>query len=290
MFHMSPINPKAGCGIWCALLLCASGENRVPNSGDRLEAEMAVRLREMSMREIQPDPHRDVTPELKAIKKSQIENLTAEDLAKMTLDNPLLKYCYALVFGSSLALGAFNQLDPQQELVLADIRRRGETVSPMLLKLIEENRETWIEWSILGKIEYLKTVRIDPFLEYSRRLLRERTRSDVVGVAAVVLARHGTKEDIELFEWLLTQQPFAVTDVTNNLKILRDRLDALPSAPRPERREIPLSNSGNDASRKGSEKYLQEESSSISQLKPWIVGGFLLVGLIGLYRFLRQKQ
>jgi hypothetical protein len=287
MFLMSPINPKAACGIWCTLLLCASAENRVPDSGERLAAEMAARLREMKMREIQPDPHRDVSPELKAIKTSQIENLTAEDLAKMNLDNPLLKYSYALVFGSSI--GAFDQLDPQQELELADIRRRGEAVSPMLLKLIEENRETWIERSVLGKIEYLNTVRIEPFLEYSRRLLRERTRSDVVGVASRLLAQHGTKEDIELFEWLLTQQPFADVDVTKNLKMLRHRLDAPPSAPRPERREIPLSNSGTDASRKGTEKYLQEESSSISQIKPWIVGGILIVGLLGLYRFLRQK-
>ena len=287
---MSPINPKAACGVWCALLLCASGEDTVPNSGDLLQADMAARLREMDKSGNRPDAHRRMSPEMDEISNHPdlVENLRAEDLAKMTLDDPLLKWAYANVFLRSM--GPFEQLAPPQELALADMRRRGEAVSPMLLKLIEENRETRIESSVLGKIEHLGTVRLEPFLEYARKLLRERTRSDVVAVASGLLARRGTKEDIELFEWVLTQRPFAVTDLTKNLKALRARLDPPPSAPRPERRDLSSPTAGSDARlTRGMDHHPQDGGDRLSRTKPWLIGGLILVVLLGLYRLLRKR-
>jgi hypothetical protein len=180
---MSPINPKAACGVWCALMLCASGQDAAPtsgnrlqtdmeerlrkmsesaNSGDRLQADMAKRLLEMEKSGNRPDAHRPISPEMLAISSTpdRVENLRAEDLAKMTLDDPLLKWAYAEVFLRSM--GQFEQLAPPQELALADMRRRGEAVSPMFLELIEENRETRIESSVLGDIENLGTTARPP--------------------------------------------------------------------------------------------------------------------------------
>ena len=217
-----------------------------------------------------------------------VENLRAEDLAKMTLNDPLLKWAYAEVFLRSM--GPFEQLAPPQKLALADIRRRGEAVSPMFLKLIEENRETRIESSVLGKIEHLGTVRLEPFLEYARKLLRERTRSDVVAVASGLLARRGTKEDIELFEWVLTQRPFAVTDLNKELRNLRARLDP-PPGPRPERREIPSSDLRSEArSAKGTEDHPQDRGSATSVAKPWLIGGIIFVILLVAYRLQRRSK
>ena len=71
----------------------------------------------------------------------------------MTLDDPLLKWAYASVFLESM--GPLEQLRPTLKLALADMRRRGEAVSPMLLRLISENQENRIEFSILGKIALL---------------------------------------------------------------------------------------------------------------------------------------
>jgi hypothetical protein len=289
---MSPISLKTACGVWCALVLCASGENTVPNSGDRLQADMAARLREMSKRGDRPDPHRRMSPELLAISSHPdlLDNLGAEDLAKMSLDDPLLKWAYANVFMRLVV--PFEHMESPLELVLADMRRRGEAVSPMLLKLIEENRETHIESSVLGNIELLDTVRIEPFLEYARKLLRERTRSDVVAEASGLLARRGTKKDVELFERVLTQRPFAVTDLTGNLKILRDRLASPPAEPRPERREIPSPNVGsvgNPAIDAGNHHH-QDEGDTLSRTKPWFIGGLILVVLLGLYRLLRKGR
>ena len=283
------INSKAACGVWCALALYSSGQDAAPNSGDRLQAETAARLLELSKRGVQPDPHRRMSPEMDAVSNDPdlLDNLGAEDLAKMSLDDPLLKWAYACVFTRSM--GPFEQMASEQKLALADMRRRGEAVSPMLLKLIEENRETRIEASILGKIEHLDTVRLEPFLQYARNLLRERTRSDVVASASGLLARRGTKEDIELFEWVLTQQPFAVTDLTGNLKILKTRLDTPPPAPRPERREFPSSNARSVArSAEGAVDHSQAENSATSHTKPWLIAGMILLVLLGMFHLLRK--
>lgn len=269
-------------------MLDASGHDTILNSGDRLEAETAARLREMDKSGNRPDPHRPMSPEMQAVKPSQIENLNAEDLAKMALDNPLLKRSYANVFLD--CMGPFEQLEPQQELVLADMRRRGEAVSPMFLKLIEENRETRIESAVLGNIKNLGTVRLEPFLEYARKLLRERLRSDVVAEASGLLAGCGTKRDIELFEWVLTQRPFAVTDLTKNLKILRVRLDS-PPVSRSERREIPSKDVGSVARpTKSVENHQRDGTDGTSRIKPWLIGGLILVVLLSVCRLLFRGQ
>lgn len=238
-----------------------------------------------------------MSPEMFAISRNPdlVENLRAEDLAKMTLDDPLLKWAYAEVF--LRCMGPFEQLEPPQELALADMRRRGEAVSPMLLKLISENQENRIEFSILGKIGYLDTVRIEPFLEYARRLLRERTQTmtgEAAGAAAYILARHGTKEDEALFEEVIKVRPYVKYTFTKELKVLMARLNPKPEIDpghRPERRGTPSSNAKSDAhSATGTEDHPQEAGSATSRTKPWFIGGLILVVLLGLYRLLRKGR
>jgi hypothetical protein len=238
-----------------------------------------------------PDPGRPMSPEMKAVSDHPelLEKLKEEDFAKMSLDDPLLKYVCADIFTRS-SLGRVGKMDAQQVMVLADLRRRGESASPMLLKVIEENQETPIESCILGLIDELGTVRLDPFLEYARKLVRERPNSDVVAAAAILLAKQGTKEDITLLEGLLEQRPFAVTYATKSLKALRERLNPPQTETRPERREKPSSHAGSDAhSAKGTVKHPQDGGTVTSQSKLWLTGGMVLVVLLGIYRLLRKR-
>lgn len=294
---MLPIDFKIVCGVWCALVLYTAGQDAVPNSGDRLEAETAARLREFEKRNHDfRRPRRDMSPEMRAISKNPdlLDNLKAEDLAKMSLDDPLLKYAYYRVFAGSI--GDFNQMPrmaPQLKLVLADMRRRGEAVSPMLLKLIEENQESVIESAILSKIEYLDTVRIEPFVGYARRLLRERTKTMTIysaPVASALLARHGTKEDEALLEWVITEWPFMASEFTDDLKILRARLNPPQLESRPERREKPSSGTGND-SRPATSPDEAPENGNVtpSRAKPWVIGGLILAVLLGASRLLFKR-
>jgi hypothetical protein len=296
MFPMFLINPKASCGIWCALVLCASGQDAAPNSGDLLESANTARLLEFEKNHNTGGPRRPMSAEMFAIsrKPDLVRNLRAEDLVKMSLDDPLLKWAYACVFLRSM--GPLEQLEPPQELALADMRRRGEAVSPMLLKLMSEHEENIIEDAILVKIAHLDTVRIEPFLEYARRLLRERTQTMTAysaGSASSILGHHGTREDEALLEWVIKERPFVASVLTKALQNLRARLDPQPKVdpePRPERREIPIGNSDSDARSAESVKdHPQEKASATSQAKPWLLGGMFLLLLLGVYRLLRKN-
>lgn len=273
----------------CALIVCASGQNAEPNSGDRLEAENTARLREFEKNNDRGSPRRPISPELNAVSSSVLENLGAEDLARMTLDDPVLKAAYV-----SVLMGSFEQMEPPQELALADMRRRGEAVSPMLLKLISENQENRIEFAILGKVEALDTVSIEPFLEYARKLLRERTKTmsgEAGGVACYTLSRHGTKDDVALLEWVIEERPYVASEFTDGLKILRDRLHPPQPETRPERRKIPSSNNNGDARSVESVKERQQaKGSATSRAKPWFVGGIILLVLLGMFQLLLRKK
>jgi hypothetical protein len=293
---MSLIDSKAAFGIWCALMLGASGQDGALNSGDRLREETAARLREFSKNNNMGGPRRPISPELNAVNSTVLENLGAGDLEKMSLDDPVLKSAYVEVFLRSW--GAFKQLEPPQELALADMRRRGEAVSTMLLKLISENQENRIEDAILIRIEHLDTVRIEPFLEYARRLLRERTQTmtgEAAGAAAYILARHGTKEDEALFEEVIKVRPYVKYTFTKELNVMRARLNPKPEVdpgPRPERREIPSTNVGSIASpaKDAENHHHKDEGDTLSRTKPWFIGGLILVVLLGLYRLLRNGR
>jgi len=76
---MFPINPKAACCVWCALLLCASGEDTVPNSGDLLQADMAARLREFAKNNNMGGPRRPISPELNAVNSTVLEHYLVTD-------------------------------------------------------------------------------------------------------------------------------------------------------------------------------------------------------------------
>lgn len=239
-------NFQTACGIWCALVLCASGQNAAPTREERIDAAEA-RLRELAQNNDIGGPRRPMSPEMRAVDRNLLDHLGADDLAKMSLDDPLLKWACADVF--LRCMGRFEQLNPQQKLVLADMRRRGEAVSPMLLKLISENQENIIEFSILGKIGYLDTVRIEPFLEYARKLLRERTKTMTdgsAGAASYTLSRYGSREDEALLEWVIKERSYVASGLTKDLKTMRARLD-----PQPEsgagRQDVPSSDPGTDA-------------------------------------------
>lgn len=162
----------------------------------------------------------------------------------------------------------------------------------MLLKLIEENQESVIESAILAKIEYLDTVSIEPFLDYARRLLRERTKTMTVYSAldaSGLLARHGTKDDEALLEWVIPEWPFLTSEFTKDLRDLRARLNPPQPESRPERREKPPTNAGSDVpSAEGTAEHPQDGGSAISQTKPWLIGGMILIVLLGVYGLLRR--
>lgn len=254
-------------------------QQRLAQDSDRLENPDAW-IRDESRN--RADPHRPMSPEMQGVNPSDVDQLTAEDLAAMSLDHPLLKMAYASVFMDSPY--KLSHTDPSRQTALADMRRRGESVSPVLLKLIEENKETRIESSILCFIPYLDTVNIDPFLNYARDLLRERTNSDVAGVASLLLAERGTTEDVELLEWLLEQNPYAEYDISKNLRALRLRLQPSNKI-RPQIKDRPLASKSSLAGSVEKGKGFSDKRWYLDAQLSWIVwfsSGLVPIGILWL--------
>jgi len=179
-------------------------------------------------------PYRPYSPELQGRWPKDLVGLDEAAFAQMSLDDVILKRAYLSVFLSGVG-GKFQGLEPEISAALADMRRRGDTVTPMLLKLMDENQETRLEASVLVKIPEVGSIQLGPYLDYARRVLRERTHTmsgSLAGCAATLLAAHGTKEDAELLKWVMQTRPYVADAVTRELDELNRRLGLPKTSPR----------------------------------------------------------
>jgi len=238
-----------------------------------------------------PGPYRPWSLEVQQVNPEHLHGITAETLAKMSLDDPLLKYAYIIVFMRNV--GRLDNLEDEQALVLKDMRRRGEAVTPMLLKLAMENQETGYESALLSRIDQVGTVNLDPYLEYARNILRERTQTmsaSLAGCASGLLSRHGSKEDVELLERVLQERTYVTSSVSISLKELKRRLDSPKQISRPMLKDRPptseaaTDNSADSARRPSTAKGVEETPS-----KPWITWiSFTIVAGVVLWLVLRN--
>lgn len=123
------------------------------------------------------------------------ETLNAEVLAKMPLDDPLLRAAYAKVFNLT---GASTDWENAAR---ADILRRGKTAIPLLLSLFDENPDKEFRANLMNRIEILSAADLEPFLNAARVLfqkeglnLPERTRWAIAGF----FERKGTAADMDI--------------------------------------------------------------------------------------------
>lgn len=240
-----------------------------------------------------PGPYRRYSAELLQAEDSQLLRRMrgVNDYAGLSLDDPLLKLAYVDVFTSSP--GSFEQLEKHHKWALVDMRRRGETVSPMLLKLAEENQETRFEIALLGTIDQVGTIALDPYLEYARKLLRDRTQTMSANAAAVasgLLAKHGDEADVELLKWVLKQRPYVAHDVTRNLKLFEQRLSNQKQAvglPLNEDSSTSAATSDNHSSSTQSASVPKSDERPASM--PWFAWGSLILVVIGIFWIFLKK-
>ena len=231
-----------------------------------------------------PGPYRPWSLEFQKVNPEDLHHIDAEGLAKMSSDDPLLKYAYMDVFLRNV--GGLDNLEPEQALVLADMRRRGEAVTLMLLKLAADNQETIYESALLSRIDQVKTVNLDPYLEYARNLLRERTQTmsaSVAGCAASFLSRHGSKDDVELLRNVMEQRPYVADSVTRKLDGLVRRLEQPESQTRPTMKDRSrMSEVMTTSNTTGKPLAASDTSNGKIPLKMWIAWILLAIVSIGI--------
>jgi hypothetical protein len=164
---------------------------------------------------------------------SEIEHLTEADFARMEPDSRALRVAWVNLIRD--LPGGFPQRllrsDPAvkeggfRAAAHLDLIRRGDAATPILLTLAQELAETPFESSLLGIIDTLQSVQLEPFLEYSRNLLRTRTKSSQIVIAAGLLGRHGTDQDLLLLEQVAAARPYFAQTIRKEAKALKAHLE-----------------------------------------------------------------
>ena len=135
--------------------------------------------------------------------------------ARLSVDDPILHIAWYQVFVYAISWEYPEQLQPETRAALADLRRRGDTVTPTMLKLMREHQDSDIEASFLAAYS-LGTITVAPYLDYARTALRERTLTLKYGVALTavgLLLDKGSKEDRELVQWYARARPYMTRSI-----------------------------------------------------------------------------
>jgi len=259
-------NKSVICGLFLGLVLHAS-------------SEVETRL----LSKDQPGPYRPWSREYRQFDRDDLHGMTAEKLAKMSLDDPLLRHAYIYVFLQNVR--ELDTLEPEQAVALEDMRRRRDSITPLLLELARQNQETGFEGALLDGIAEVGNIDLDPYLEYARKLLRERTQTmnySLAQCASMLLANHGSKQDLALLEQVVAERPYVSRGVSEELKVLQARLNKTKPETRPVMRDKPpasgATTGGNMSVASTSVANSRDKASTMSWIL-WVLCGIVLIGM-----------
>jgi len=157
-----------------------------------------------------------------------LPSITAEQLGKLPLDDPLLRLAYANFMASELIMQFYPPRRPidygtyptWDVAALEDIKKRGDSVTPLLLNIAAKNPNSGFETGVLGNAPYV-IKDLNPYLEYARNVLQTRTmemNSSVAGTVAGLLVRYGTPEDLERLRSLIKNRPYLTATIEGQLR------------------------------------------------------------------------
>jgi hypothetical protein len=220
-------------------------------------------------------------------------SITADQLQSLPLNAPLLRLAYSEVF-----LGAINdQFDakdmlPQCIVALTDMRRRGETVVPLLLDMLEKNQDTPLEGGLVQFAPGIKTFDIAPFMEYARVAIRSRAltlNSSNGGSMAALLASHGTEPDLSLLKWFAETRPYLTATLSPEISHLEQRLVSSVAASNPARASSHDKKDKSATSGTRDPGPMPRQSEPVTST-PWSIIVVLIVAACGLLWLLLKRR
>jgi hypothetical protein len=236
--------------------------------------------------------------EMQEFNEDKMRGLTEEKLTKMSFGDPLLRYAYFIIF--SRHLREPDTLNSEEVVVLKDMRRRGDLITPLLLELARQNQETIFESALLDKIAEVGNIDLNPYLEYARSLLQERTQTmnaSLARCASMLLANHGSKQDLVLLEQVISERSYTAPGVTESLEFFKQRLERLErakQATRPIQRDKPSANIAavNSAAAEAVKQPVANISGNAltSSWMIWVVAGIVISGLVWLLLKIRHER
>jgi len=157
-----------------------------------------------------------------------LRNLKVDQLSKLPIGDPLLRLAYADLMASELMLQIYSRSQnidysfyPAWDVAaLEDLRKRGDAVTPVLLDIATKNPNSGFETGVIGNAPYV-IKDLNPYLEYARNVLRNRTmemNSSVAGTVAELLVRRGTPDDVERLRGLIKTRPYLTATIEGQLR------------------------------------------------------------------------
>ena len=140
------------------------------------------------------------------------KDATEADLKLLDITDPKLRVAYYwLIKSSNGGLQITDKRTPELMEILKDIRRRGDSATPLWLDMMAKNPGSNLEWYIPNVIMRVGTIKMEPYVDYLRKMLQ--TRSDKIsgtacGDALGIFFEHGTREDVEMVHELARKRPF----------------------------------------------------------------------------------
>jgi hypothetical protein len=151
--------------------------------------------------------NRPLSHEYQQFDRNDLRGVTSERLSEISFDDPLLRNAYINIFLRNIK--ERDNFEAEESVVFEDMCKRGDSITPLLLELAEENQDSIFESALLDGIAEVENIDLNPYLEYSRNLFRCRVQTMncmLTQPAAMLLANHGSKSDLGLLEQVIKER------------------------------------------------------------------------------------
>jgi hypothetical protein len=137
--------------------------------------------------------------------------LREDDFRKMSLNDPVLQSAYIRLFLQSKGYFHESDLSEHNKAAVADLKRRGNSVTPLLLDLMKTNPYSNFEASVVLLIGHVPGIDPQPYVAYAREAMTTRYQtmnSTLAGGIAILLSEKGTEADRALLREVAMKRPY----------------------------------------------------------------------------------
>jgi hypothetical protein len=163
-------------------------------------------------------------------KWTRLAQLNREKFAALSFGDELQKIAYSEVFIATFDHG--GKVPLWYTLAEADLLRRGDSATPLLLELFDVYPHEYFRSGLLSRIDTFPTINLAPYLQAARNhwlTLGAKTPPRTCHAIGSFLSRHGSAEDIKILQAMLDHPSAEVPlRARSNLRRLTERLSAAP--------------------------------------------------------------
>jgi hypothetical protein len=226
------------------------------------------------------------------------KGMTGNQLMDLPLSDPKLRLSYFwLIRSANGGPEITDQRTPEMVEVLKDVKRRGDSATPLWLDIMANNHDSHLECMIPHVIARVETINMTPYVDYLRKMIQ--TRGDTINGTACEVAldlffKHGNKEDVQMVEDLARKRPFLAPFVQTVIEQEgrrhagpRTKPSGIASSPAPSQAEVQEGPDKDPQTNRLPPEPPEEPASSTALL---VVTSLLIVAAIGLFRFWPKRR